>query len=73
MLSLKNNQVDTRGRSCPEPVLLTKKVLDKKPAQVEVLTDSSTARDNIIRLAENQGYKVSTAQQGADYILTLTR
>ncbi len=70
---MKNNQVDTRGRSCPEPVLLTKKVLDKKPAQVEVLTDSSTARDNIIRLAENQGYKVSTAQQGADYILTLTR
>lgn len=73
MSGLKINQVDTRGRSCPEPVLLTKKALDKKPAQIEVLADNSTAKDNIIRLADNQGYKVSTARQGADYILTLTR
>lgn len=70
---MKLNQVDTRGRSCPEPVLLTKKALEKNPEGVQVIADNTTARDNITRFARNLGYKVEMVQQGADYILTLTR
>lgn len=70
---MKLNQVDTRGRSCPEPVLLSKKALEKNPEGVQVIADNTTARDNITRFARNLGYKVKMVQQGADYILTLTR
>jgi len=66
-------QVDTRGRSCPEPVLLTKKALAQHPAGVQVIADNTTARDNITRFARNSGYKVEVVQQGSDYILTLTK
>lgn len=66
-------QVDTRGRACPEPVLLTKKALEQYPAGIQVLADNTTARDNITRFAKNQGYKVEVVQEGEDYILTLTR
>ncbi len=67
------NQVDTRGKSCPEPVLLTKKALQQHPEGVSVIADNTTARDNITRFARNAGYTVEVTRSGADYILTLTR
>ncbi|MDD4569430.1 MAG: sulfurtransferase TusA family protein [Tepidanaerobacteraceae bacterium] len=70
---MKYNQVDTRGRSCPEPVLLTKKAIVQSPEGVQIIADDTTARDNITRFAKNSGYNVETVQQGADYVLTLTR
>lgn len=66
-------QIDARGRSCPEPVLLTKKAVENSPKGVIVLVDNTTARDNIIRFAKNAGYQVKTEQDGIDYILSLSR
>lgn len=66
-------QIDVRGRSCPEPVLLTKNALAKDPQGILVLTDSSTARDNIARFAKNSGYQVKTEQDGKECRLTLSR
>ena len=68
---MKIKQVDVRGRSCPEPVLLAKKAIADKPAAVEVIADTSVAKDNITRLAESNGYKVKVSQKGEDFILTL--
>lgn len=65
--------IDARGRSCPEPVLLTKKAVEKSPEGLIVLVDSSTARDNVTRFAKNAGYIVNTNQDGTEYRLTLTR
>ena len=72
-MKLTLKQVDTRGRSCPEPVLLTKKALEQYPAGIQVLADNTTARDNITRFAKNSGYRVEVVQLGADYLLTLTK
>lgn len=66
-------QIDTRGRSCPEPVLLTRKGVEKSPEGVMVLVDNTTARDNVTRFARNSGYQVQTEQDGTDYRVTLTR
>jgi len=70
---LKLNQVDTRGRSCPEPVLLTKKAIKQYPDGVQIIADNTTARDNITRFAKNSGYQVEVTRSGPDYILTLVR
>ncbi len=66
-------QIDARGRSCPEPVLLTKKAVEKSPEGIMVLVDNTTARDNVTRFARNSGYQVKTEQDGTDYRVILTR
>jgi TusA-related sulfurtransferase len=55
MLSLKLSQIDARGLSCPQPVLLAKKGIEKNPSGIQVLVDNTTARDNISRFAGNSG------------------
>lgn len=51
-------QIDARGMSCPQPVLMTKEALIENPSGVEVIVDNNTAKNNIERYAKNQGYKV---------------
>ena len=65
--------IDARGLSCPQPVVLAKRALDRLPASCEILVDNPTARENVIRYAEHAGYKASVAAEGGDYRLTLTK
>ena len=66
--------VDTRGLSCPMPVIMVQKAIRKDaPASLEVLADAKVAVENITRLAKTSGYQVSVAEDGPDYRLTLTK
>ncbi|MEY8373781.1 sulfurtransferase TusA family protein [Merdimmobilis hominis] len=65
--------VDACGRSCPEPVLLTKKALASKGDHYEVLVDNVTAKENVTRFAKNAGYTVSVSQEEDVYRLSLTK
>ena len=65
--------VDACGRSCPEPVLLTKKALASKGDHYEVLVDNVTAKENVTRFANNAGYTVSVSQEEDVYRLSLTK
>ena len=66
--------VDTRGLSCPMPVIMVQKELKKSaPATLEVLADARVAVENITRLANNSGYQVAVVEDGLDYKLTLTK
>lgn len=73
MLSLKLNEIDARGLSCPQPVLLTKKSVEKNHEGVRVLVDNTTARDNIKRFAGSSGYNFEAKEQGDDFLLILTK
>jgi TusA-related sulfurtransferase len=53
------NTVDARGYACPQPVIMTKKALEKKGAPLTVLVDNRTPLENVTRFATNSGYKVS--------------
>lgn len=70
---MKLNSIDARGRSCPEPVLMTKKALQNNPEALEVLVDNTTAKENVTRFAKNSGYNVEVTQNGNDYILSLKK
>ncbi|HQH79450.1 MAG TPA: sulfurtransferase TusA family protein [Synergistaceae bacterium] len=51
--------VDARGLSCPEPVLRTRRALEKGgQGPVEVLVDTVTSRENVARYARSQGWSV---------------
>lgn len=46
--------VDARGRSCPEPVVLTQQALsDKTVKELTVIVDVAVARENVARFIQN--------------------
>ena len=66
--------VDTRGLSCPMPVIMVQKEIKKSsPATLEVLAAAKVAVENITRLAQSSGYKVSVSEDGLDYKMTLSK
>ncbi len=66
--------IDARGLSCPMPVLMTQKAIEKDaPASLEVLVDAQMAVENITRYARSHGYKIAVETQGPDFKLTLTK
>jgi len=65
--------VDAIGRSCPEPVLLTKQGLKESPDGISVLVDNAIAVENITRFAGNQGYQVAKKEENGVYTLEITR
>lgn len=70
---LKYPEIDTRGRACPEPVILAKKALEQYPEGVNVLADNPAARDNVRRFAQQKGYNVEITQMGEEDQLQLRR
>lgn len=68
------NIIDARGRSCPEPVVMTKQGIDKyKGEDFQVLVDSKVAVENVRRFAVNKGYNVNIDENGEDFSLKITR
>lgn len=62
-------QIDARGMSCPQPVLMAKKGLDENPKGIEIIVDSVTAKGNVERYMKNAGYKVAIKEQDSEFIL----
>jgi tRNA 2-thiouridine synthesizing protein A len=57
--------LDTLGRVCPYPLLLTKKALEKLASgqTLKVLTDApASAEDSIPRYAEKQGFVLESVK-----------
>lgn len=65
--------IDARGLSCPEPVMMTKNALTSNEASYEVLVDNVTAKENVTRFANHQGYQVKVEEKGEDYLLHLKK
>jgi TusA-related sulfurtransferase len=56
-------QVDARGLSCPQPIILAIKAIETGDFPVEVLVETVTSRENVRRMAE--GKKMPGAGRGA--------
>ena len=66
--------VDTRGYSCPMPVVMVKNEIEKtKASQIEVMTDTKVSTENITRFAQSNGYTVNTSKEGQDFKLILKK
>ena len=65
--------IDARGLSCPEPVIRTKNALASGEKAYTVMVDNVTAKENVSRFANHQGYQVQVEKQGDDNILLKIR
>jgi len=64
--------IDARGLACPQPVVLTKKALDRAD-DLTVIVDNAAAMQNVSRMAESQGFGVSVDEKMDGIYLRLTR
>lgn len=62
-------KIDTRGMSCPQPVLMTKKAIEKNPSSLEVLVDNNTAKNNVTKFLKNLGYNIDYKEEDEDTII----
>ncbi len=70
-----STQVDARGLSCPQPVLMTIDTLTAGKADaIEVLVDTETSKENVSRAAENQGWTVANvAEDGGVFTIMIRK
>ncbi|MHC4917850.1 MAG: sulfurtransferase TusA family protein [Planctomycetota bacterium] len=69
-----SEEVDARGLSCPQPVILTRAALQKSSGgQVIVLVDTMTQVHNCTRAAEKLGWKASYDEKEGAFELTLRK
>lgn len=62
-------KIDTRGMSCPQPVLMTKNAIEKHPEGLEILVDNNTAKNNVTRFLKNLGYNISYKEEDEDILI----
>ena len=66
--------VDARGLSCPQPVMMTRKAVQQAGAdEVVVLVDTMTQVHNCTRAAESLGWRASYEEKGGVFELTLRK
>jgi tRNA 2-thiouridine synthesizing protein A len=70
-----SEQVDARGLSCPQPVLLTmEKLRALDQGELVVLVDTDTSRENVSRAAASLGWQVQAVQpEEGDYRIVLKK
>lgn len=59
-------EVDARGLSCPQPVILAKGAIQAGDFPVIVLVETATSRDNVRRMAQNNGCDVTVEAMADD-------
>jgi selenium metabolism protein YedF len=60
--------LDCKGKSCPLPVLETKKVIEEKGLlEVTVGVDNEVSRENVKRFLESRGYRTTVEGQGGSF------
>ncbi len=68
------DKIDARGLSCPQPVILTnRKIKEMGKGMFEVLVDTDTSKENILRLARQVGWRVEIKRLDDDYCLVLRK
>lgn len=69
-----SERIDARGLSCPQPVILVKRAIEKMGRGIlEVLVDTATARENVSRLARSAGFQVTGEEKAGEFLLRLIK
>ena len=64
-------EVDARGLSCPEPIMLTAEALASENGQVKVLVSEPHQKTNVEKLARDRGKKTSVTEDGTDFVIII--
>lgn len=66
-------KIDARGLSCPQPVVLTQKVIQEGHDVLEVIVDNEVSKENILRLVNKGGMKSEIRKEGDDMVIIIEK
>ncbi len=52
-------EIDTRGLSCPQPVLMYHEAMRAEKSELDVLVDNEASLENVSRAARKNGWEVT--------------
>lgn len=63
-------EVDARGLSCPEPLMMAMEAVKKNPGEkIRILVSEPHQKMNVEKFAKSQGKKTSVMQMGSEFEL----
>jgi selenium metabolism protein YedF len=66
-------RLDLRGKTCPVPVIETKRALDAQDhLAIEILVDNDTACENVSRFLESKGFSASVSKEAGGGVFCVT-
>lgn len=66
--------VDTRGLTCPQPVVLTRQALnDKEIDEVITIVDNPTALENVSKLARSMNLETSVDEKSGQFYISILK
>lgn len=66
--------VDARGLTCPQPVILTKRVMDEGDvSEITTIVDNTTSLENVKKLANSQGYAAAVEEKDGEFHINLSK
>lgn len=69
-----NKIIDCKGLNCPSPVINTKKYFDSIESGTAVtIVDNEIAKNNVVKLAQKNGYSVKVEQEEQNYNINITK
>lgn len=64
-------EVDARGLSCPEPLMLTAEALKNANGPIKVLVSEPHQKTNIEKFAKDKGKKATSTEKGSEFEIVL--
>lgn len=64
-------EVDARGLSCPEPLMLTVEALKEAKGPVKVLVSEPHQKMNVEKYAKDHGKKATSTQKGSEFEIVI--
>jgi selenium metabolism protein YedF len=63
-----NHFLDCKGKTCPLPVIETKRLIEGEDVrELEIVVDNETSRENVKRFIESRGFTVDVTEKEGDY------
>lgn len=66
-------EVDARGLSCPEPLMLTDAAIKAGDLPIKVLVSEPHQKMNVEKLAKDRGLKSMATQKGYDFEIVIEK
>lgn len=64
-------EVDARGLSCPEPIMLTADAMKNNDGPIKVLVSEPHQRTNVEKLAKDRGKKTTVTEEGSGFVIVI--
>jgi TusA-related sulfurtransferase len=66
-------EIDARGLTCPEPVIITKRALKENPDEIVIYLDNESSKLNVERFLKVAGYQVKIDKKDHEYTLSAVK